>query len=204
MMTNSVSPEYMGAAVVCEKTLQRLQLHASRLNSPDVSWKVWNELLSQSDRDRLQTFEMEYANGRTVGIWARAKQVSGESAVVQLARKFGMPDGEYEYLLDQLGLTSDSTPNSKHALSWNRELGELSYHGTVIRKVSKPNQAKNIMAILDTFQEEGWPSRIDDPLTEGPDPERLGQTLQTLNKGLSMIRFERDGTGKGIRMRFLA
>ena len=55
-----------------------------------------------------------------------------------------------------------------------------------------PNQAM----ILSTFEEEGWPNRIDDPLTPG----RLRQTLKDLQKKFknAPITFRADGTGEGI------
>ena len=55
-----------------------------------------------------------------------------------------------------------------------------------------PNQAK----ILSSFEEEGWPKRIDDPLKRG----KLRQTLKDLQKKFkdAPITFRADGTGQGI------
>ena len=55
-------------------------------------------------------------------------------------------------------------------------------------------------AILDAFQEEGWPSAIDDPLPPMADQEpkrRLHCTIQSLNRSQvnSLIRFRGDGSG---------
>jgi hypothetical protein len=50
--------------------------------------------------------------------------------------------------------------------------------------------------ILDAFEEEDWPRRIDDPLDKG----KLAETIKSLQEALrgKPITFERDGTGKGI------
>jgi hypothetical protein len=66
-------------------------------------------------------------------------------------------------------------------------------------RVPSPNQEK----VLVVFQEEGWPPRIDDPLTPVPDgcpKDRLRDTIRYLNKGQEnrLIRFRGDGTGEGV------
>lgn len=58
-------------------------------------------------------------------------------------------------------------------------------------------------AILAAFEDEAWPSRIDDPLPpkHGMDPqERLHQTIKNLNKNhkCDAIRFFGDGTGTAV------
>src|SRR5205807_247063 len=58
-------------------------------------------------------------------------------------------------------------------------------------------------AILDAFQSQGWPLRIEDPLPSDAQTEvkrHLNQTLKNLNRGQSppAVRFEGDGTGRGI------
>ncbi len=83
---------------------------------------------------------------------------------------------------------------------WNKETHELRFKGQVIRKV-RPI-AKNVIRILDAFEEDGWPSRIDDPLAPSPETRRVSETLRTLNEGLDMIRFRADGTGEGIIWEF--
>ncbi|MEO8939673.1 MAG: hypothetical protein ABI453_03905 [Isosphaeraceae bacterium] len=81
---------------------------------------------------------------------------------------------------------------------WDRERSKLLLDGKVIREVSK--QAKNILQILDTFEEDGWPDRIDDPISGPPEsqPTRCHEAVRSLNEGLKMIRFRSDGTGAGI------
>ncbi len=81
---------------------------------------------------------------------------------------------------------------------WDRERSKLLLDGKVIRKVSK--QAKHVLQILSTFEDDDWPDRIDDPISglEESQPARLHEAIRSLNEGLKMIRFRSDGTGKGI------
>jgi hypothetical protein len=64
--------------------------------------------------------------------------------------------------------------------------------------------ARNQELVLDAFEEEDWPFRIDDP----PPPRqeidcklRLRDTIAKLNRHRqsTVIRFSGDGTGRGIR-----
>ena len=67
-----------------------------------------------------------------------------------------------------------------------------------VRRLRGMKVAKNVARILDAFEEEGWPDRIDDPLPGGRKPPRLRGAVATLNRGLSAIKFRADGTGEGI------
>jgi hypothetical protein len=86
-------------------------------------------------------------------------------------------------------------------LCWNRELRTL-YFGNKAIKILK-NSAQNQVAILDAFQELGWPLRIDDPLPPKPGlnaKRRLCDAIESLHDGLIGVRFHGDGTGTGIRL----
>lgn len=63
--------------------------------------------------------------------------------------------------------------------------------------------AENQEAVLSVFQEEGWPSRIDDPLSpmqEQDSKRRLSDTIKCLNRKQcnALIHFRGDGTGEGV------
>jgi hypothetical protein len=69
--------------------------------------------------------------------------------------------------------------------------------------------AANQRLVLDAFEEEGWPQRIDDPLPprkRHSRKKRLRETVEALNKGLHPphLRFHGDGTGQGIRWEAVA
>ena len=68
-----------------------------------------------------------------------------------------------------------------------------------VYRVPSPNQ----QAILEAFQEEDWPHRVDDPLSPLGDIEpkcRLHDTIKWLNRNHEhcLIRFLGDGTGEGV------
>ena len=84
---------------------------------------------------------------------------------------------------------------------WDRKRRELSMGDVVVKRFRWP--AENQEQILDAFQEEGWPSRIDDPLIRDEKvcpKRRLHDTLKCLNrKQISeVIKFRGDGTGQGV------
>lgn len=82
---------------------------------------------------------------------------------------------------------------------WNKDTCVLTYRGKTIRRVRGRSVASNVPRILDAFEEDGWPERIDDPLPDGKNPQRLRETIRSLNEGLKDIRFFADGSGEGIR-----
>jgi hypothetical protein len=78
---------------------------------------------------------------------------------------------------------------------WDSAKREL-WFGTVLCVSYATKQAPNQEKILASFEELGWPDRIDDPL----DPGSLHKTLWSLNAkiGSNSIRFRSDGESKGI------
>ena len=96
------------------------------------------------------------------------------------------------------GLAKDSLhqPANADIPIWDRVQSELRFNGKVIRKVHR--RAANLIRVLDAFQEQGWASRIDDPLPGGRDSQRLRETVRTLTDGEMPITFNSDGTGAGI------
>lgn len=102
-----------------------------------------------------------------------------------------------DYLRDVADEMDAAPPPSPPPLkpSWNRINGELSFDGGVIRTIRRIGNATNVVLVLDTFQEFGWPDRIDSPLS--PDSQKHHATICSLNTGLSRIRFKSDGEGKG-------
>lgn len=77
--------------------------------------------------------------------------------------------------------------------SWNRKKRTVYCHGREIKRVRSLKVAKNVVLILDAFQEEGWPDRIDSPLPD--DPKTLHDTITSLNRNLISIKFTSDGDG---------
>ncbi len=92
-------------------------------------------------------------------------------------------------------------PNQHPAPCWDRERRELRIGNVVVKRFKWP--AENQEQVLDAFQEEGWPARIDDPLVPHPKicpKRRLHDTLKCLNRKQAngFIKFRGDGTGQGV------
>jgi hypothetical protein len=84
---------------------------------------------------------------------------------------------------------------------WDAERHELSFVGQIVKRFRWP--ASNQETILMAFEEEAWPSRIDDPLppVNDVDPKRrLSDSIKCLNRNqrADLVRFRGDGTGQGI------
>jgi hypothetical protein len=105
-------------------------------------------------------------------------------------------------LADQLRSPDQATPRP----SWDSDRKELRFQERVIKQFRWA--AVNQETILMAFEEESWPTRIDDPLPQkqNQDPKsRLHDTIKCLNRNhkARLIRFTGDGTGEGIRWMLL-
>ena len=96
-------------------------------------------------------------------------------------------------------LAASAQPNLPK-IEWDRDRAELRIGEQIARSFKKPKQAKQVTKVLDVFQEDSWPERIDSPFS--PDEtgkQTLRDTVRSLNDGAVGIRFLADGTGEGIR-----
>jgi hypothetical protein len=86
---------------------------------------------------------------------------------------------------------------------WDAARRELRLGELVLKRFRQP--ARNQVAILAAFQEEGWPERIDSPIPGGHTDnasERLHNTVKRLNQQADpIVRFHTDGTAEGIMWR---
>jgi hypothetical protein len=94
-----------------------------------------------------------------------------------------------------------SASNVRWKPVWNQGRRELSFHGAVVKRYRVP--ARNQQVILDAFEEEGWPERIDDPLPVRRDVDprtRLHDAINRLNRCQTnrLLRFRGNGAGTGI------
>jgi hypothetical protein len=89
----------------------------------------------------------------------------------------------------ELDETFSASGNVRERPSWDAESGLLKLGAETIRNV--PLRAINLRSVLDA-----WPVRIDSPFPAGS--SQLPDTLETLNKGLSQLKFHGDGSGEGI------
>lgn len=89
----------------------------------------------------------------------------------------------------------------RHVPVWDAARRVLSLDEHLIKHFR--HHATNQETILSTFQEEGWPERIDDPLVPSPSilsKRRLHDAIKSLNRKQvnPLIHFHGDGTGEGI------
>jgi hypothetical protein len=85
---------------------------------------------------------------------------------------------------------------------WDAQRQELTFGGVVVKRFKVP--APNQELVLASFQEEGWPVRIDDPLPPRPEIDskrRLQDTITSLNRCQvhKLIAFHGDGHGVGVK-----
>jgi hypothetical protein len=88
---------------------------------------------------------------------------------------------------------------------WDAKRRELRVGTQLIKRFRVP--APNQELILSAFEEEGWPSRIDDPLSQAPGiypKQRLHAAINSLNRNqkIALLRFRGDGNGSGICWEF--
>ncbi|QDT90443.1 hypothetical protein [Gimesia algae] len=85
--------------------------------------------------------------------------------------------------------------------TWDAERRLLCLNGKTVKHFKWT--AMNQEAVLATFEEEGWPARIYDPLPPKPEQDskrRLSDTIKCLNRKQQnrLIHFRGDGTGEAV------
>jgi len=170
---------------------------------------AWKMAFTSAERQRLggDVLKCREQRPNLIALYMNVRGVSQYRATIELADKLKILPLDRDYLLEVTGeLVGESDQPSKISVEqapvWDKDSFTLSMGKEPIRTVKKPQAATSIIAILDAFQEEGWPPRIDDPLRRGPDPIRLAGAVKSLNTGLQRIQFGKDGSGKGIVWRF--
>lgn len=140
----------------------------------------------------------------------RLRNISQARSVIELALANDLLTGaSYRRLLREIGEQEETPPAApvppaavappeppRHP-EWDDELCELWYGGQLLKRIRGRKVAKNVIKVLDAFQEEGWPRHILDPLPKGADSKRLHDTISSLNEGLELIHFRADGNGEG-------
>jgi hypothetical protein len=101
-----------------------------------------------------------------------------------------------------VGLSVEPAVRMPQVPTWDDQRRQLRIGSKIVKefKLPSPNQETVLMA----FEEEGWPPRIDDPLSPQAqlDPRRrLHDTIKALNRKQKhpALRFMGDGSGEGIR-----
>lgn len=84
---------------------------------------------------------------------------------------------------------------------WDHQARILRVGGRIVKRFKRPSPNQEI--VLMAFEEEGWPRRIDDPLSPNGeiDPKRrLHDTIKGLNRHQEnqLLHFSGDGRGEGV------
>lgn len=195
----SSAPQPSSQGQLDQKLRATLNIHAARLQHPQIGFEVWSGLLSEKERCQVGAFQDAFTRGTgwTIGMWARAKGTSRALATLQLARLYGMPEGQYAALVRQVDAAQPISDllSDRNRLYWDSERGELHWHGEIVRTIRNQQTGHELVQILDAFEECGWPVRIDDPLPSSSNPTQLADRIKSLNKGLQRIRFRKSGEG---------
>ena len=102
---------------------------------------------------------------------------------------------------------SDAQSGPAVTPNWDRDTRTFTVGEHVVKRFRVPSS--NQEAVLKAFQEEGWPTAIDDPLPPVPDCEpkrRLRDTIKSLNLNqvTRVIHFRGDGRGEGVTWKLLS
>ena len=178
-------------------------LRAAHLSNSDLRWLVGmgyvehavettcaNDRTRQFRRTPLLTLTDVTCLLLTDSGVAMAQEICGGDSVIMLAKP-GISNCQI--------VLSEAIPSVP---KWDHQRRQLRVGTDIVKefKLPSPNQETVLMA----FEEEGWPPRIDDPLSPSPqlDPRRrLHDTIKALNRKQKhyLIRFMGDGSGEGIR-----
>ena len=148
---------------------EELEKAYRRVQNLTAAQRLWERVLNEKERRKCGgslaaawTADM----GLTVGMYCTARGTTADRGLVEVAHALGfLNDRLRDDLLDALGEQSaERDPEKPH---WDKQARELRFRGVVVRKVPKPASAKNVVRILDEFEDLGWPTRIDDPLNGG-------------------------------------
>jgi hypothetical protein len=212
---NPESAVSSGAGQVAQlsaKTERELSDMVARLKGWDIAQQAWDDILAPAERAQLGN-DLEAAwrsHSDTICMAAAAWECSYLEALIRLCDEFGSFDAvtrrrwRREAGLENANAvptqpSAQVTPRSSAQVTphWDGH-GTLTYDGETVRKVRGRPVATHLFAILDAFQEQGWPAKIPDPLVGRHDSQRLREAVRTLNRRLTILHFRCDGSGEGI------
>jgi hypothetical protein len=176
---------------------ERFDEAAGRIRPFASASLMWHLLLNREQREEVGgNLKKAFRRFGTAGIWMQVNNVSEGRAIVEIARGIGfLEEPIAQRLLIEMGEADAVAPNRRP--EWNRDRGELSFRGEVVRTV-RVGVATNVVQILARFHFNGWPDRIDNPWPSSDDPKTARNAVGSLNRGLAEIRFRMDGSGNGI------
>ena len=185
-----------------ERLRKKLEELEPRVQGVAAATAIWTRHFTAAEQRTLGD-DADIAwknNGRTAGMWAAVREVSRDQAIVQIAYALDWLDTETsDQLIKALGGGTENVSKPR----WLKEKRELWFEGKIVRQIRNASRAKNIIAILDAFEDSGWPTQIDDPVTSGGDSSQRRRTIESLNKDLKRVRFSCAGDGESFRWEIL-
>jgi hypothetical protein len=193
------------------------QLTYLGLNSNDFRWLVRNELVEHQcevtqENEDGRTFrpsgDLTFPNRTCFVLTSKAittlRNKNGSAvfpqleAVHQSHASCRESTAHYESVMHSVDRSIDKLEIKP---SWDSKRRLLRVNETIVKRFRWG--ARNQEAILSAFEEDGWPPRIDDPLSpimNQDSKRRLNDTIKYLNRNqeIVMLRFRGDGTGEGI------
>ncbi len=169
-----------------------------RVKAGAVAIRMWERLFTEEDRERLGgDLDTCFAELGTARMWARAKGVSMEQAVIDVARGLElMSEQTANWLMRELKIEAPGATAHTDRPYWDAAQGKLRFGGRVIRTIRVMKNPSNIQRIVDAFQRAGWPTRVKNPLSRGQ--QQLHEALRSLNQGLKRIGFRSQKGGQAI------
>ena len=179
------------------------------LNETDFRWLVKRGYVEHArETTLLGQNERKFQPSGNLSFFENSCFVPTSLGVLQLQALLGK-DNQHQQMMslgEGNGINSnDHAPCSqsvnRELPNWDADLRKLYFKGEIVKRFKWP--AMNQEAVLTVFHEEGWPERIDDPLSPKADQDpkrRLADTIKCLNRKQSkpLIHFRGDGTGEGI------
>lgn len=178
----------------------RKQLDAlePRVQSNVAAVAIWEQHFTPAERKSLgdDAYQAWKTHGRTAGMWAAARGVTKDRAIIDIAYALDWLDTKTsKALLSALGEGANAAATPR----WLARTGELWFEDNVVRRIRNQTKASTIVRILEAFELSGWPPTIDDPVTAGGDSAQRRRAVESLNDGLTRIRFACAGDGQCFR-----
>jgi hypothetical protein len=186
------------ARPVWDFAVELQQLRAVGLTHSDLRWLVCRGLVEHAAE--ITADDQDSRVFRRTGNLTFTRRTC--FVIAQTEARLDCPNPETPVARDELPPQQSAAARAHLLPLWDKERQELRMGELVVKQFKLP--APNQELILASFQEEGWPPRIDDPLPPQPDQDakrRLHDTIITLNRHQKnrLIRFSGDGSGEGVR-----
>ena len=136
--------EPMTTPITNERVMTCLQEQLHRIRPPYAAQKLWEDVLTSDERTRLgDNLGQVYRSGGTVGIWKLLHSVSDGRAIAEVAYRLGFISVEtLNWLLRELGETTQTGSPPDDRPVWNRDQSELKYQGKLARRVLRPRHCE--------------------------------------------------------------